>query len=413
VIEIMQDKIIERAPSPNIDVDRLKVLYIYKDFDIYNGLIETFLILSKYQVSMPFDFEVCVFKNRKNDHAKVFRENGGRLTTLKSKWGSNPLIIFKLYKLFKIKRPDIVQTFVLKPNLYGIIAALLAKVPIIVATDLTLKDQAPTRLRRLRDKFLYKIYVSLANKASHVLCVSEAGRRELIELGIRTGISVIYPPLDIDKLKNSIDYQNGPLYMHDQLATIGIIARLSEEKCHADLFEAFAILLKRFPAIKLLIVGDGPLRRNLEVMTQRLAIHESVKFVGFQKDIHLFLRKMDIFVLPSRTEALGIAILEAMAFGLPVVAARVGGIPEIVDNQETGLLYDPGNVGQLCSALAQLIEAPEKRKLLGENGKKKAHSSFHPDRFIMSHFRLYLTLMDKYRLPNLADITKSAKKEST
>lgn len=131
----MPDKVIKRAPSPKGDVDRLKVLYIYKDFDIYNGLIETFLILSKYQATMPFDFEVCVFNNRKDEYTRVFKENGGSLINLKSKWESNPLIIIKLYKLFKNKRPDIVQTFVLKPNLYGILAALMAKVPVVIATD--------------------------------------------------------------------------------------------------------------------------------------------------------------------------------------------------------------------------------------------------------------------------------------
>lgn len=385
----------ERGLSPIRKIDKLKVFYIYKDFDIYNGLIETFLILSKKRATLPFDFEVCVFQNRKDDHSKIFKANGGILINLGSRWGSSPLIIFKLYKLFRSKRPNVVQTFILKPNLFGIIAAIWARVPVVIATDLTLKDQAPTRLRRLRDKFLYKIYISVANRANHVICVAEASRRELKGLGVNVGISVIPPPLDLDEINKYFEGREDRLYRSQKEVTIGIVAQLREEKRHADLIEAFSILSKKYPGAKLLIVGDGPLRGQLEAMTQRLEIDDCVNFAGFQKDVHRYLSIMDIFVLPSRTEGLPIAIMEAMAQGLPVVASRVGGIPEIVDDQVTGILFEPGNVDQLNSSLAQLIVDPEKRKNLGDNGRKKVCRSFHPDTFIEGHYQLYRALLDE------------------
>lgn len=373
----------------------MKVLYVYKDFDIHNGLIETFLILSKKRATLPFDFEVCVFRNNKDEHSKIFKANGGILINFDSRWGSNPLIIFKLFKLFRSKRPDVVQTFVLKPNLFGIIAAILAKVPVVIATDLTLKDQAHTRLRRLRDKFLYKIYIGLANRANHIICVSEAGRKELKGLGVRVGVSVIPPPINIDEI-NKYFKENGDRSVRQQKdIIIGIVSRLSEEKRHVDLLEAFAILAKKYPDIKLLIVGDGPLRGKLEAMTRRLKIDNRVSFVGFQKDVHKYLGVMDIFVLPSRTEGVPIAIAEAMACGLPVIASRVGGIPEIVDDQVNGILFDSGNVGELSSALAQIIEDPEKRKSFGTNAREKVYRSFHPDKFIESHCQLYRALLDQ------------------
>jgi len=377
------------------DKNKLKVFYIYKDFDIYNGLIETFLILSKKKAMLPFDFEVCVFSNKKDEYSKIYKANGGILINLGSRWGSNPLILFKLYKLFRRNCPDVVQTFVLKPNLFGITAAILAKVPVVIATDLTLKDQAPNRLRRLRDKLLYRIYVGLANRADHVLCVSEAGRKQLKEFGVNAGISVIPSPIDMEETIKGYQERGDRSHKLQMKTTIGIVARLSEDKRHIDLLEAFAILSKKYPGIYLLIVGDGPLRTYLETMSRRLQIQDKVSFVGFQKDVRRYLRAMDIFALPSRTEALGMAIMEAMAWGLPVVASRVGGIPEIVDDHVTGLLFDPGNVGQLSNALSQLIEDPEKRKAFGENAREKAYQSFQPENFIDRHYQLYCSLMDQ------------------
>ena len=371
------------------------MLYIYKDFDIYNGLIETFLILSKKKATLPFDFKVCVFCNKKDEYSKIFKGNGGILVNLHSLWGSNPLIIYKLFKLFKRSCPDVVQTFALKPNLFGIIAAFLAGVPVSIATELTLKDQAPTRLRRLRDKLLYRTYACIANKADHVICVSEASRKEIKGLGITVDISVIPPPIDIEEINKHFegreDYPPGP----QKEVTIGIVARLSEEKRHTDLLEAFSILSKRYPGINLLIVGDGPLRNQLAARARRLEISDKVCFVGFQKDVQWYLRAMDIFVLPSRTEGMPISIMEAMICGLPVVASRVGGIPEIVDDHVTGLLFDSGKAGQLSNALSQLIEDPEKRKAFGESARKKAYQSFHPDNFIERHYQLYCSLLDQ------------------
>lgn len=374
---------------------KIKVLYIYKDFDIYNGLIETFLILSKKKRTLPFEFAVCVFHNKNDDYSKTFKDNGGNMINLNSRWASNPLIIFRLYKILRKHRPDVVQTFILKPNLFGIIAAILAKVPIVIATDLTHKNQAPTRLRRLRDKFLYRIYINVANRSSHLICRSDAIRKELIELGVNVDISVIPAPIDIVEINKYYRAKKEYSCRPEKEITIGIVGRLSEEKRHADLLEALFLLSKKYPGINLLIVGDGPLQSQLEDLTIRLKIESKVKFTGFKKDIPKYLNLMDIFVLPSRTEGTPLSIMEAMACGLPIVASRVGGIPMIVKNKVTGILFDPGNVRQLTSALERLIEDPEIRKTLGENGRKRIYDSLHPDRFIDRHFQLYRDLLDQ------------------
>ena len=116
----------------------MKVIYIYKDFDVFNGLIRTFIILAKRRNELHFDFKVCVFRDPRSTFAEQFRALGGTLDSLGVVWEDTPLIIWKLYRYLKKERPDVVHTFILKPNLYGRIAALLAGVPVIISNELTL-----------------------------------------------------------------------------------------------------------------------------------------------------------------------------------------------------------------------------------------------------------------------------------
>ena len=371
------------------------VIYVYKDFNTFNGLIDRFIFLSRNQACLPYDFELLVFGNKKNDYVTVFRNNGGKLINLGFKWGSNPLILLKLVRVLKKKGPDVVQTFILKPNIFGIIAAKLAGVPVIIATEVTLTNQAPTAIKRLRDKVLYKIYKQVTRWADHVVCVSEAVKNEFMKLGIYCGSSVIYPPLDIEKVLAS-DQENmrKPEKLENQLV-MGIVARLSEEKRHIDLLEAFSIITQKYNNLRLIIVGDGPLRNSLERMARKLKIDDKVDFTGFQKNVLKYLHMMDIFILPSRTEGLPRSTIEAMACSLPVVATRVGGLPEIVDDQVNGILIDCARVDQLVSAVAVLIEDKDKRKEYGRRGKEKVFHLFSFDKYVKEHYSLYVSILKK------------------
>lgn len=372
---------------------RLFVVYIYKDFDNYNGLIEKFLVFSKLRTQIPFDFEVWVFQNKKPDFSRIFIDNGGKLINLGFRWGSNPLIILKLVFLLRKRRPDVVQTFILKPNIYGIVAASLAKVPVRIATELTLMNQAHTDIRRFRDKILYRLYKYLTKLCDQVVCISNSIKTELLKLRLFCGVSVIYPPLDIEKIKYTGDVKQEREVDND--VVIGIVARLSEEKGHNELLTAFSALAGVYKNIRLLIVGEGPLRKELESRSEKLGINDKVIFTGFQKDINKYLEMMDIFVLPSRTEGLGISVLEAMAKGLPVIATRVGGIPEIVDNNKTGILVDYKRIDQLVSALSCLIENRDIRLEYGKRGQEKVTNRFSYGKFINEHYDLYISLYKK------------------
>lgn len=371
---------------------RLSVVYIYKDFDDYNGLIEQFLMFSKYKAKIPFDFEVWVFRNKKTDYSKIYINNGARLVNLGFDWGSNPLIILKLIRLLKQKCPDVVQTFILKPNIYGIIAAAAAKIPVIISTELTHMDQAPTIIKRIRDKVLYRIYKYLTKLCDQVVCVSNSIKNELLRLKIFCGIKVISPPIDISKIKPNLGGNKEMITDDNKEVVIGIVARLSEEKGHSELIDAFSSLAKLYRFIKLIIVGEGPLHNILEKQTRIMGIEDKVIFTGFQIDIDKYLNNMDIFVLPSRTEGLPVAILEAMAKGLPVIATRTGGITELVEDHKTGILVDYKRVDQLVSALSYLIDNEDKRLEYGLRGMEKIKNKFGFGKYVEEIYDLYISL---------------------
>ncbi len=159
---------------------------------------------------------------------------------------------------------------------------------------------------------------------------------------------------------------------------IGTVANLFPRKGLGYLVQAMEGLVKAFPHIVLVIVGTGDeeYERQLHVQINQLQLTEHVLFAGFQEHPELFIARFDVFVLPSVLEGLGIVLLEAMALGKPVVASKVGGIPEVVDHQKTGLLVRAADVEDLRKSLSTLCENPETRKQMGVEAKKRIAEQF-------------------------------------
>ncbi|HST03232.1 MAG TPA: glycosyltransferase family 4 protein, partial [Chloroflexia bacterium] len=168
----------------------------------------------------------------------------------------------------------------------------------------------------------------------------------------------------------------------DDAFLIGLVGRLSPEKGGVDtLIRAVYRLYSQRSDVRLLIVGDGPVRVELEKLNTELQARAQescspVVFAGARQDIPQLLGAMDVFVLPSLNEALPIVILEAMAVGLPVVATRVGGVPEIVQDGVTGLLVPPGAEDALLDALSRLAHDPFLRVKLAQAGRGQVRGNF-------------------------------------
>ena len=187
--------------------------------------------------------------------------------------------------------------------------------------------------------------------------------------------------------------------------TIGMIARLAPQKGHKVLLDALPAVIRRFPALRVELVGHEHLTTIAELRryAEQRGVAEHVSFAGFRDDLPTLLAGWDVFVLPSLWEGFGLVLLEAMAAGRPVVASRVGPIPEVVVDGETGLLAEPGRPEALADALIRVLEDPALARRLGEAGRRRVAERFGLGRMIAEITALYDQTLSGTEVHNVAD----------
>jgi glycosyltransferase involved in cell wall biosynthesis len=370
-------------------MSKLKVIHVYKSFNVYNGLIEILTILAQNMNHDLYELGVCVYEYDNNEFGKKFQQLGGKIYNLNisPKLATKHQEFTALYKFFKQHKPDIVQTHVLKANIYGTMAAKMAKVPVIIATEMTLKDIASTRLKRFRDRLLHPIVSLIISKCDRFMVTSEFIKNEWVDSRSKDRFEVIYPPFNLEKY----DIANSkPLVTSDSFGKrIGFVGRLSEEKSVKTLINAIAIVVKSYPGVTLSIVGTGPKELELKSLCNELNLNSNITFEGHKANSFESLKNMDVFVLPSRTEGCPIVILEAMAMGLPVIATNVGGNPELVIDGRTGYLVPVDSSECMAASIEKLISNRRLSRELGQNGKNRAFTDFHPYSFTNKLQMLY------------------------
>jgi glycosyltransferase involved in cell wall biosynthesis len=169
-----------------------------------------------------------------------------------------------------------------------------------------------------------------------------------------------------------------------------IVARLNGRKGHATLLNSVSLLRDAGVSPLMLVVGDGPERGAIEQQAQQLGLDAGhVRFLGARSDVDRILSAADFFVLPSDTEGLPLSVLEAMAHGLPIVASRVGGIPEIIENVDQGLLVPPGDPAALSEAIRRVVEDPALRRNLASAARSRVNTEFSIANTLENYDRLY------------------------
>lgn len=176
---------------------------------------------------------------------------------------------------------------------------------------------------------------------------------------------------------------------------IGIVARLAQQKGYHILIDAMKLVLKQIPDARLTVVGheDDLTQAELSGYALQRGVRGSIEFLGFRADIATVLSDVDVFVLPSLWEGFGLVLIEAMALGLPIVATRVGPIPEVVVDQVTGLLVSAGSASELAAALVSLFNDPVRAREMGQRGRERAQNHFGVDRMVSEIEQLYTELV--------------------
>lgn len=287
-----------------------------------------------------------------------------------------------LRKLLERERFDLVHAHVYSSAAASALATVGTDVPLVV----TEHTEAPWQGRggRLFSRWMYR-------RVSRVIAVSSAIERRLIE---RDRV----PPGRISVVPNSVpptwEAQGEVLPLPQELVSgegpvVGMVARLQPEKGVKSFLEAASRVAEEFPAARFVVVGDGPLRRELFGLAERLGIREHVVFTGFRPDAQALIRLMGVVAVPSVSEGTPLVVLEAMAAGVPVVASRVGGIPDQIEHGREGFLIPPGDTQALGEAILELLRNPELARRMGEAGSLRAGTEFGHENMVRAIEEIY------------------------
>lgn len=303
----------------------------------------------------------------------------------------------EIIRLLKREQFDVVHTHSSKAGILGRWAARLVSVPIVIHTihGFAFHDFMPAWKRQL--------YINLERSAclctDFFVTVSELNRQEAAQLGILNleNSQTVYSGINFSKLDRPSNPQKTRYHLEipDGWQTIVMVGRLDPQKAPNYLIEAFAQVLKQSPKTLLLLVGEGELHTSLQTQTQKLGITNHVRFLGSREDVPEILKIADIFALSSLWEGLGRAMTEAMLLGKPVVVPNIYGIPEIVHQHQTGLLFPAGDVQQLAAHLVYLLQHPEEGHRLGQNAKQLTRKLFDADCMVQQIEQIYDKLLSK------------------
>ena len=198
---------------------------------------------------------------------------------------------------------------------------------------------------------------------------------------VENGIDIGHFSAGRPVLREELGLQENPL--------VGFVGRLAPEKGLKHLLRAAAGMLNTLPMAKFILAGEGPERSALEKLARRLGIEKSVIFLGRRSDLECIYASFDVFVLPSLSEGMPLAVLEAMAAKRPVVATRVGAIPKMVKDQQTGLLVDAGDITGLQSAISLLLGRRDLCRTFGQSGHEVAKTLFSSDSMAKNYLSIY------------------------
>ena len=306
--------------------------------------------------------------------------------------------VWQLYRLIRRLRPDIVHTQTSKAGVVGRVAARLAGTPIIIHTAHAFPFHpylsAPVR-------WVYVMIERLAAGLADLIMVdSESVRADGLRCRIvRDPGKLVTVPMGIDLQKFSPS-PHGPANLRKAIGlgmrdlVLGAVARLVPDKGLECLVRMAARILSARSDVRFLIVGDGPLRRDLERLVSSLGIGKKVVFAGHRSDVPALLETMDLFVLPTLREGFGVVFAEAMAMGKATIGSRIGPVAEVVEDGVTGYLVPPDDPEQFAQRALGLLGDDGKRRAFGEAGRRRVEKLFSEERMCETIERHYRHLLE-------------------
>jgi glycosyltransferase involved in cell wall biosynthesis len=337
-------------------------------------------LIARLQNDIPM--AVCCL-DQDGQWAEEARRSGAPVTSLNRHPGFHPALGRGVAAAARAHRATVVHAHHYSPFVYAALGKAWGGPPVVYTEHGRLSDAPASAKRRLANRVL-------AAAPARVFTVSENLRQHLAAEGWPASqVGVIYNGVDPDALApaSSATPLREALGVADEVLLLATVARLDPVKDLGTLLDAVASLVRHRPAV-LAMAGDGPDRTRLEHRVRELGLASSVRFLGYRDDVNAWLGSADVYVNSSISEGISLTILEAMGAGVPVVATRVGGTPEIVD-ESCGRLVPARSAAALCSALADLASDADRRRRLGAAGRSRVLTRFTNARMVGEYAGVY------------------------
>jgi len=335
---------------------------------------------------------------------KKLTEVGVKIDTLDMTSRYNLGTILKLKNIIKTRNVQIVHSQGGRADFFARIAARSANVPIIISSVAMLVEGYDVSLLR---KGLYVLMDRWTERwVNKFIILSEASRRTLIErhkipqekiVKIYNGIEIEEYNPDLKEARRKKLEVRRKLGLKNDMLVIGAIGRLVWQKGFEYLIQAIPKVIEVFPETRFLIVGEGPMRRRLEELGEKFQVKDNIIFAGFRSDIKEILESIDLLAMPSLLEGLPMVLLEGMAMSKPIVATRIEGITEVLEDGKTGLLVPAQDPHALAEAITEILNNKTKANLLGQNARKIAEEKFSVKKMVEQLEWVYEKLLNEKR----------------
>jgi len=304
----------------------------------------------------------------------------------RKRYGTDYFSFLKVASLLRRERTEVIHTHNKQPFIDGTLGGMMARSRTIVHTDhgRTFPDKRRYLFAEwVMSHFVYKIAAVSDKTGEDLVRYEKIGRKKIVTVPNGVDQRLFEVPIDPETKKEEIG-------IRERYPILGIGARLVEVKGIEYLLGAVSELRRRYPRALLVIAGTGPWEKRLKDVARELGIEDHVAFLGARRDMHELLRVFDLYVLPSLSEGMPLALLEAMAAGCPVVATNVGGVPDIIIDGYNGMLVEPRNKDALAKAIRDMMDDDEKRNRFRERGRLLYERNYSAAAMTRRYERLYL-----------------------
>lgn len=359
----------------------LKILHVETGMHLYGGALQVAFLIPGLRARGCRNHLVCPRGSAiaENTHASVDKQH-----VLPMKGDLDLTFIPRLRRVIRREQPDIIHLHSRRGgDVLGGLAAARLGIPVVMSR----------RVDNPEDRWVIPLKYRLYDR---IITISQGIREVLLSEGLEPSrVVCVHSSVDTDQYRPDTE----PQWFREEFGlgpddiTVGMVAQMIPRKGHRDFLAVLPELVAEYPALRVLLFGQGPLREALEREVSDAGLEKHVHFAGFRQDIPRVLPNLDMVVHPAHMEGLGVALLQSAACGVPMVAGRAGGIPEIVRHEINGFLIEPGDIRSLHQAVARLCGNADLRRDMGARGRQIALEDFSIPAMVQGNLDVYRSLV--------------------